>query len=238
MESIQPDTSESPPLTAAPLLGEPLPVELMNTIWADRDGVHDELTHPEGLAAWLRGVQPRLSPAHGPYVAQPPNPSADELRRFRRLRDALRHLAAVTTGDTRDTLPAPRSAQDRDLPVDTVGAPDPDRVTTAVTAVNEACAYAPSWSHLEWIGAGGPTRTDVTDGTGSARVLSHIAEEAVRLFAGPGRTGLRACQGPRCVLYFVRSHPRREWCSADCGNRARVARHYRRHRGAGKAAEA
>nr|WP_279582460.1 CGNR zinc finger domain-containing protein [Fodinicola feengrottensis] len=25
------------------------------------------------------------------------------------------------------------------------------------------------------------------------------------------------------------STPRREWCSASCGNRARVARHYDRH---------
>jgi predicted RNA-binding Zn ribbon-like protein len=31
-------------------------------------------------------------------------------------------------------------------------------------------------------------------------------------------------------LYFVKRHPRREWCSAGCGNRARVARHYHRHR--------
>ncbi|MEV8403127.1 CGNR zinc finger domain-containing protein [Streptomyces niveus] len=221
MESIRSGTSASPPLTAAPLLGEPLPVELMNTIWADRDGVHDELTHPEGLAAWLRGVQPRLAPADGPSLAQLSNPSADELRRFRQLRDALRRLAAVTTGDTR-------------LARDT----DSDPLTAAVSAVNEACAYAPSWSALTWTGDGGPTRTEVTDGTLPARILSRVAEEGVRLFTGPGRAELRACHGPRCVLFFVRSHPRREWCSADCGNRARVARHYRRRRDAGDAAKA
>jgi len=28
----------------------------------------------------------------------------------------------------------------------------------------------------------------------------------------------------------VKNHPRREWCSAACGNRVRAARHYRRHR--------
>lgn len=221
MESIQSGTSASPPRTAAPLLGEPLPVELMNTIWADRDGVHDELTHPEGLAAWLRGVQPRLAPADGPSLAQLSNPSADELRRFRQLRDALRRLAAVTTGDT-------RLAQDTGS----------DPLTAAVSAVNEACAYAPSWSALMWTGDGGPARTDVADGTLPARILSRVAEEGVRLFTGPGRAELRACHGPRCVLFFVRSHPRREWCSADCGNRARVARHYRRRRDAGEAAKA
>ncbi len=32
--------------TSAPLLGEPVPVELVNTVWADRDGVHDALESP------------------------------------------------------------------------------------------------------------------------------------------------------------------------------------------------
>jgi predicted RNA-binding Zn ribbon-like protein len=33
------------------------------------------------------------------------------------------------------------------------------------------------------------------------------------------------------VLYFVKTHPRREWCSVACGNRVRAARHYQRGRG-------
>lgn len=49
------------------------------------------------------------------------------------------------------------------------------------------------------------------------------------LFAGPDQERLKACLAPGCVLYFMQNHPRREWCSAGCGNRARVARHYRRH---------
>jgi predicted RNA-binding Zn ribbon-like protein len=28
---------------------------------------------------------------------------------------------------------------------------------------------------------------------------------------------------------FVRRGGQREWCSAECGNRARVLRHYQRH---------
>lgn len=231
MESIHVGTPEVSPPTAAPLLGEPLPVELMNTVWADRDGVHDELTHPGGLAAWLRGIRPRLPAADGPPLARLPEPSADELRRFRRLRDALRHLAAVATADTRGAEGSRKTLSG--------GASDADPLVTAVAAVNEACAYAPSWSTLKWNGDGGPVvRTAAIDGGASGWILSYLAEEGVRLFAGPGRTELRACQGPRCVLYFVRSHPRREWCSADCGNRARVARHYRRHRDAAESAKA
>ncbi|MFD5897323.1 CGNR zinc finger domain-containing protein [Streptomyces sp. NPDC060366] len=230
MESTEAGTSEVPPPTAAPLLGEPLPVEFMNTLWADRDGVHDELARPGGLVAWLCGVRPRLPRADGLSLARLPEPSADELRQFRRLRDALRHLAAVTTGNTGDTGDTPDTV--------TGAASDADALATAVAAVNESCAYTPSWSMLEWTGESGPGRTAATDGAPSGWILSQLAEEGVRLLAGPGRTELRACHGPRCVLYFVRSHPRREWCSADCGNRARVARHYRRHRDAAESAKA
>ncbi|MFI7230667.1 CGNR zinc finger domain-containing protein [Nonomuraea angiospora] len=40
---------------------------------------------------------------------------------------------------------------------------------------------------------------------------------------------MRACNAPRCVRYFVKSHGRQEWCKPSCGNRARAARHYQRH---------
>ncbi|MEU9839973.1 CGNR zinc finger domain-containing protein [Actinomadura sp. NPDC048032] len=51
----------------------------------------------------------------------------------------------------------------------------------------------------------------------------------------PLRQGLAvedaACEADDCVLLFLPAHPRRRWCSAArCGNRVRVARHYRRHR--------
>jgi predicted RNA-binding Zn ribbon-like protein len=39
-----------------------------------------------------------------------------------------------------------------------------------------------------------------------------------------------ACHAPGCVLYFLKTHPRREWCSVTCGNRVRAARHYERIR--------
>ena len=58
--------------------------------------------------------------------------------------------------------------------------------------------------------------------------LAAIAGDAVDLLAGPLPAQLRACGAPACVLVFVKDHPRRAWCSAACGNRARQARHYRR----------
>jgi predicted RNA-binding Zn ribbon-like protein len=174
----------------AALLGEPLPVELMNTIWADRDGVHDTLADADGLAGWLVAI----------------GESGDAvLGDFRALRDALRTLAAEVTDDTRSVA-------------------DPNRdVHRAVATLNKACASAPSWSRLDW------SEQRVERVTSGNAVLPVVAEAAVTLFTSEQRDELRACYAPGCVLYFVRDHPRRQWCSAGCGNRARVARHYARH---------
>jgi predicted RNA-binding Zn ribbon-like protein len=59
-------------------------------------------------------------------------------------------------------------------------------------------------------------------------LLARIALSALRLLQGADLSLLRECQ--RCSWLFIdrsKSHARR-WCRADaCGNRARVARHYR-----------
>ena len=96
--------------------------------------------------------------------------------------------------------------------------------------LNEAAARAPRWTALEWPGDGSaPTSTIRTGRSASEAAISQIADEAIALFGSARRSSLRTCQAPGCVLYFVKQHPRREWCSDACGNRARVARHYRRH---------
>lgn len=64
----------------------------------------------------------------------------------------------------------------------------------------------------------------------AAIALGAIAVSTIDLLAGPRRSELRLCGAPGCVLAFVKSHPRREWCSTSCGNRARQARHYQRVR--------
>jgi len=60
--------------------------------------------------------------------------------------------------------------------------------------------------------------------------LAHVAEDAIGLLGDDEAAKLRACPAPTCVLYFVKTHPRREWCSVACGNRVRAARHYQRVR--------
>jgi len=197
----------------APVLGEPLPVELMNTVWADSDGVHDALATADEAAAWLATVATRADVASADLFGGMDAPDVDQLaRRLRRLRDALRRLAAEVTADPRAAASSPLA----DL-------------EAAVAEVNRAVAETPRWWTLNWTADTQPSRTAHAAKLPPYALVSQIAEDAVSLFADPRQPHLRACLAPGCVLYFTKSHPRREWCSPTCGNRARVARHYRRH---------
>ena len=200
--------------TNAPLLNEPLPVELMNTIWADRDGVYDALRDHDGTHSWLTAVAPRLDVLTPAGLDTLTSADLDQFgHRLIDLRDALRRLAAEATAD-----PRPAAASNtRDL-------------NAAVSALNQAAGATPSWSALTWTPGQEPTRSVHAGGPAASAAVSAIAEQSIALFSGDARQDLRACLAPGCVLYFVKNHPRREWCSAACGNRARAARHYQRHR--------
>jgi predicted RNA-binding Zn ribbon-like protein len=194
--------------TSAPLMGEPWPVELMNTVWADRDGQYDALDDDGEARAWL--AEARSAPVL--TVAGTSDDDRAALPRLRELRDALRRLAADVTGDPRTSWRSP------------VGSDE------AVARLDEIAAAAPTWPALERAGDGALVRVTRSAASSADAAVSLIAQQGVELFTEGGPT-LRACLAPGCVLYFVAHHPRREWCSAGCGNRARVARHYRRHRG-------
>ncbi|MDR7383186.1 CGNR zinc finger domain-containing protein [Promicromonospora iranensis] len=207
----------TPEPTRAPLLGELLPVELMNTVWAGRGHVHDALGTDGEAVAWLRAVGPRLTetaPGVAAWLATDPpadlGATADGLRR---LRDALRRLAADATQDPR---PAAASAtRDRDA---------------ARAVLNEIVAAAPPWPALDWPPGGEPARTLHVAHPAGPGIAALLASESIALLAGEGRSQLRACLAPGCVLYFAKDHNRREWCSPGCGNRARAARHYQRRK--------
>ncbi|SDK47911.1 Conserved protein containing a Zn-ribbon-like motif, possibly RNA-binding [Nocardioides sp. YR527] len=130
-----------------------------------------------------------------------------DLARARALRDALRRLAADVTGDSRPhSIPEGISAE------------------MALAVLNEfASRCTPVLRHRR---GGGYAREWLTDCSGLQRELNLVALEGAEVLTQE----LKACGGPGCVLYFVRDHPRREWCSAGCGNRARVARHHRRNK--------
>lgn len=192
---------------------EPRPIRLANTVRRDRSTVRDHLTTAADLAAWLSGndvgTNAGTPVAAGAVAAE--DVTAADLAAFRELRTAVRDLAAALTDDTRPI------ARDAD-------------VARAVDVVNRAATRADTRPQLEVVDER-LRRTTTTTAGPVAAALAATAIEAVDLFTGDERELLRACHAPGCVLYFVKDHPRREWCSTGCGNRVRAARHYRRTSG-------
>ncbi|MFL1378105.1 CGNR zinc finger domain-containing protein [Nocardiopsis protaetiae] len=191
-----------------PVRGEHPAVDLVNTVFI-RGGLRgrlvDVLRTPADLAAWVDG-QPLggRSPGDGTGVF----PAADDARGraalagFLDLREILRRLFAAATADE-DAEPAD------------------------VAALNALVRTSTDWVELPPAGRGpGLPRTDAADPPTAVR--ARVARAAVDLLTAPGPSPLRACPAPGCVLFYLRTHPRREWCSPGCGTRVRVARHSQR----------
>ncbi|MER6143379.1 ABATE domain-containing protein [Streptomyces sparsogenes] len=177
-------------------------------------GVADDLATPDGLTAWVREL---AEPLRDALDAQDFTADEAALDAVQALRAAVRALFA------RAVRPGPPSSADahRLLPED-----------LAVERLNAAAARALGAPRLEWPEGGAPqVRAGRPPGsTDTDRLVAALARDAIAFLAGPDRERLRACPAPRCVRYFVKDHPRQEWCKPSCGNRARVARHHRRHR--------
>ncbi|MFI6601133.1 CGNR zinc finger domain-containing protein, partial [Nonomuraea sp. NPDC050536] len=106
------------------------------------------------------------------------------------------------------------------------GAPPPPESLEAITEAQHA---APTHATLTWAN-GHLTATTQRQGTPGARLAAQLADAAIDLLTGDV-TRIRQCEGHDCVMLFIPAHPRRRWCSTTtCGNRARVARHYARHK--------
>jgi predicted RNA-binding Zn ribbon-like protein len=101
---------------------------------------------------------------------------------------------------------------------------------TSIEALNRSSTRAPRAAIARWRRDAPPVSGwDFGEASRADVVLSALAADAIDLVTGPNGASLRVCGAPGCVLAFVKQHPRREWCSIACGNRARQARHYRRH---------
>ncbi|WP_198679373.1 CGNR zinc finger domain-containing protein [Thermomonospora amylolytica] len=186
----------------APALGEPLAIEFGNTRYAVRGTPQEGLAEPGHLAAWLRDHADAFDPGVAEAAVAALTPA--HLPAFVRLRDTIRACnRAVVDGH-------PPAA---DL----------------IDHLNETAALAPAWPHLSWSGDD-PAVTPRTTAPPVDAALAAIARSAIEILGGSRRTALRACGRTGCILFFLKNHPRREWCSPRCGNRARVARHYDRHR--------
>jgi predicted RNA-binding Zn ribbon-like protein len=190
---------------AFPLLGELLAIDLVNTIAAVGPGgaVVDLIATPGGLRAWLSAQADRLGGDRDSTDAL-----LREMSSVLAVREALRALfRAAMRGESADT--------------------------EALALVNATSAAAPLYPVLEWPAGSPPRALTRHQAEGSAALpLAVIARSGIDLLASEQRQLLRACGGPGCVLLFLATNPRRHWCSpAICGNRVRVARHYRRRRG-------
>ncbi|MEV6176868.1 ABATE domain-containing protein [Streptomyces sp. NPDC052015] len=186
-----------------------LALNLALTIRHDgRGGIADDLADPAALTAWIRAHADDL-----PHVAGHPA-DATAHAAVRDLRAAVRALFAHAV---RPGAPSPADAT-RLLPVQ-----------EALQRLNAAAARTPTVPVLRWAEDAGPVvdRRPAQDG---ADLTATLAQAVIAFLAGPDLHRLRACHAPRCVRYFLKDHPRQEWCKPSCGNRARVARHHERHK--------
>lgn len=202
-----------------------LALDLALTVRHDgRGGVADDLGTPEGLTAWVRERPGLFGPVPAADSASADFPAVDaweadeeSLAAVRSLRAAVRALFAHAVrpdepshADARHLMPVPE----------------------ALDRLNAAAAAVPTVPRLDWPDEGDPLASHHP--TGAARrkdaLPAALARAVIGFLAGPDRAALRACHAPRCVRYFIKEHPRQEWCKPSCGNRARVARHHERHR--------
>jgi predicted RNA-binding Zn ribbon-like protein len=181
-----------------PTVSEPLAIQLVNTLFTDGGRPLDALTTPAALNHWLQ------TNAEAIGIAPPRKLSTGDLERVRDLRVVIRALLAAVV----DGGPAP---------------------ATTVRRLNRLAALAPSTRHLHWpAGATPEAQRSVSGADRLDASISLLAQDAIDVLGGSGAGRLRQCEAPGCVCYYLKDHPRREWCSPTCGNRVRVARHYKR----------
>lgn len=185
-----------------PLTGELLALDLLNTLPYTAQGPCGRSAGGHGRAAGLAGPGgERLPGATGVGEATP-----DDLVAVR----AVRAHAALAVAAARHGECPPVSA---------------------LSGLNEAQLAAPAIRYAEWDGDAVAV-TARRSGPLGVRVAAALAEEVAGLLADPALARIRECEAEDCTMLFVPAHPRRRWCSAErCGNRARVARYYRRHKG-------
>ena len=183
-----------------PLTGEPLALDLVNTRPAGADGRTDLLGTPERLAAWLALEEHRLG---------------------------LPADGAVPTEADLAAVHAVRAHTEAAVQALLHGQEPP---AAALSALTDAQRAAPAVRELTWDGS---AVVPVVRRTGplGVRLAALLAEAAADLLTDPAVGRLRECEADDCLMIFLPAHPRRRWCSpARCGNRARVARYYQRHK--------
>jgi predicted RNA-binding Zn ribbon-like protein len=196
---------------AESLVGGRLCLDFVNTVaWRAAEESEERLRTYDDLVEWGRVaglVKPRAAAALRRRAQQDPDEAAATLAQARLLREALYRLLS--------RLRARRAPEVADRHV-----------------LQAALAETPARRRLAWRDGAYAWDVDAADGD-LGRLLWPIVWSAADLLV-EGETGrIKECAGARCGwLFFDSSRNRsRRWCSMrDCGNRAKVRRHYERTR--------
>ncbi len=101
-----------------------------------------------------------------------------------------------------------------------------------IDAINDLFSHGIGYTQLTRAQDGFKTRFHI-ESDAAIHLLVPIAESASDLLCYGDLSLIKKCENPNCVLYFYdisKNHTRR-WCSMRiCGNRTKVAAHYRRNR--------
>ena len=168
-------------------------------------------------------------------VAAPGSPTAEDLLPADRDAEAWWRIerARVPGGDLPDiqALRRLRAALRETIEALVDGRPVPQ---AAVCDLNFFMQSAPASTRLLLAGTGLRAETQWHREYGGNARLAFIATQAAEFLSDPSKVSrLRRCANPVCSMIFIAVNSRRSWCAPGvCGNRVRVARHYRRAGGA------
>lgn len=183
------------------LTAEPLALDLMNThLFVDEMWV-DLLDDPGQRTRWLAAEAERLG-IGATDVAACTDEGAAELKAVRA------HIAAAIECARSGREPSAQS----------------------LAGLNDTLRAAPAVPQVRWDGTA-VAASEERPGSLGSQLAARFAEAAAELLAGPAIRKVRRCEGPACAIRFLPRNPNRRWCSPSvCGNRARVARYYLRHK--------
>jgi len=189
-----------------PLLGEPLALDLVNTVVLHDGANLDLIRESHRWGQWLDYQRPRLEPVLGSPITEQfrSRPALERVREFRGAVRVVVEAARVVRA------PGPQ--------------PDAARAHAALAhAAGSAASSTTSMAPLD-----GYLPVSEVD---AEALLGAFAVATLELVTSTEAWAIRECQAPGCGLLFMPRHPSRRWCSAwACGNRTRAARHYQQRR--------
>ncbi len=189
-------------------LGDPLAVDVANTVRRRGWRYRELITSPADLRGWLDREQGRLT--------MPPQVDQALVTRFLAARDPILRVLRAAAADFPAAHVPPAAA--------------PERLPTAdVDAINQLAAAAPA---IRLLGArpGQYRAQPVTAADPATRLCAELAAAAIDLLTGPDAAALALCDAPGCGQLYLRGRPNQQWCDPHCGTRARAQRHADRAR--------